>query len=241
MEEDPNPPGQNTSGVRDKLVLTDPKEIRVVLHEQKLQIMKILVHEMKNIQELREMTHINPGTIKRNLDELMAHGLVYIAAIKKSDYNITMKYYHATVHRIEISFKLGWKRLRNPPEKIDGAKVLFWASSPVVPFFVMPFSDGSGGINIHGIAICQYDTGEVYRFSCDENWAVQNDSDWDCVVDAMTATSTQYDVTKVKWHKRWPLKVVQLVEQPVILKGMGVLQASSIRLQKKDYNGGWKC
>ncbi len=106
MEENSNPLGQNTSGVRDKLVLTDPRVIRVVLHEQKLQILNILIHEMKNIQELRDLTQINPGTIKRNLDELMEHGLVFIAAVKKSDYNITMKYYRAAANRIEISYQL---------------------------------------------------------------------------------------------------------------------------------------
>ncbi len=92
--------------------------------------------------------------------------------------------------------------MRDPPEIIDGAKVLFWAWSGEAPFFVMPNSDGSSGINIHGLAICQYSTGEIYRFSCDENWAVQNDNDWDCVEDAMAAPSTQYDVTQVLWHKR---------------------------------------
>ncbi len=107
MEEDPNPPSQTTNNRRDKLVLTDPKVIRIVLHEQKLQILNILLHDMKNIQDLRDITQINPGTIKRNLDELMEHGLVYIAAIKKSDYNITMKYYRATANHIDISFNLG--------------------------------------------------------------------------------------------------------------------------------------
>ncbi len=107
MEEGFHQQDQTNTGVRDKLVVTDPKVIRVVLHEQKLQILNILVHEMKNIQELRDLTQINPGTIKRNLDELMEYGLIFIAAIKKSDYNITMKYYRATANRIEISFDLG--------------------------------------------------------------------------------------------------------------------------------------
>ncbi len=106
MEEEFHQTGQTNFAVRDKLVVTDPKVIRVVLHEQKLQILNILVHDMKNIQELKELTNINPGTIKRNLDELMEHGLIYIAAIKKSDYNITMKYYRATANRIEISYQL---------------------------------------------------------------------------------------------------------------------------------------
>ena len=106
MEEDSNPSSLNPNGPRDKLVLTDPKVIRVVLQEQRLQILNLLLYDMKNIQELRDITHINPGTIKRNLDELMEYGLVYIAAIKKSDYNITMKYYRATARQIEIAYVL---------------------------------------------------------------------------------------------------------------------------------------
>lgn len=106
MEEDFKQEGQNNNDICERLVITDPKVIRVVLHEQRLQILNILIHNMKNIQELRELTQMNPGTIKRNLDELMEYGLIYIAAIKKSDYNITMKYYRATANRIEITFQL---------------------------------------------------------------------------------------------------------------------------------------
>ena len=106
MEEKFHQEDHANGDVRDKLVVTNPKVIRVILHEQKLQILNILVHEMKNIQELRNLTQINPGTIKRNLDELMEYGLIFIAAIKKSDYNITMKYYRATANRIEISFQI---------------------------------------------------------------------------------------------------------------------------------------
>ncbi len=89
-----------------------------------------------------------------------------------------------------------------PPEKIDGAKVLLWAWADDAPFFVMPYSNGSGGIDIRGLAICQYTTGEVYRFSCDEHWEVQNDSEWGNVEDAKARASTQYDVTKVRWYKQ---------------------------------------
>ncbi len=106
MEEKSNQDDHANGGVRERLIVTDPKVIRVILHEQKLQILNILLHEMKNIQELKNLTQINPGTIKRNLDELMEYGLIFIAAIKKSDYNITMKYYRATANRIEISYQL---------------------------------------------------------------------------------------------------------------------------------------
>jgi hypothetical protein len=37
--------------------------------------------------------------------------------------------------------------------------------------------DGGDGIPIHGLAVCQYATGKVYRFSCDRGWEVNNDFD----------------------------------------------------------------
>jgi len=89
-----------------KMIFTDPKIIRIILHEQKLQILNILLKEMKNIQELKDLTGINPGTIKRNLDELMEVGLVEIAETKISNYNIKMKYYRAVGTQFELKFQL---------------------------------------------------------------------------------------------------------------------------------------
>ena len=87
-----------------------------------------------------------------------------------------------------------------PPERIDGARVVEWAWSSPDPFFIMPYSDGSGGIPIHGLAICRYDESrQVYRFSCDDKWETQNDSSHDSIEDAKTAESGQYDVLSVKW------------------------------------------
>jgi predicted transcriptional regulator len=101
--------GQNSAKdhqILEKLVISDPHQIRIVLHEQKMQILNILLHDMKNIQELKDLTGLNPGTVKRNLDELMESGLVFVAAVRKSDYNITMKYYQAITKNIEICYKM---------------------------------------------------------------------------------------------------------------------------------------
>jgi hypothetical protein len=88
-----------------------------------------------------------------------------------------------------------------PPEKIDGAKVLYWAWSGNVPFFLLPsFDDGAEGIPIHGLAICQYDNGAVYRFSCNQDWMVKNDSTHHSIEDAMSAPSGQYNVAEVRWQ-----------------------------------------
>ncbi len=100
----------------------------------------------------------------------------------------------------------GERHMHAPPPSIDGAKVVLWAWSGDQPFFVMPKAGGTGGIPIHGLAVCQYPTGEVYRFSCDKEWVVQNDSDWRSIEEAMTAPSAQYDITQVKWRHRQKIK-----------------------------------
>jgi predicted transcriptional regulator len=88
------------------MVISDPNLICILLHEQKRQILSAIFSEMKNIQEIKAKTGINPGTIKRHLDELMVHHLVVIRDTKKSDYNITMKYYQAAAKRFEIKYTL---------------------------------------------------------------------------------------------------------------------------------------
>lgn len=89
-----------------KQIITDPATIRALFQKDKLQILNILLREAKNIQQLKEATKINPGTIKRNLDDLIGLNLVKEAGIKKSSYNITMKYYIATAEEFEFQFKL---------------------------------------------------------------------------------------------------------------------------------------
>jgi hypothetical protein len=65
------------------------------------------------------------------------------------------------------------------------------------PFFEMPIEE----VPIHGLAICRYEQGPGYRFSCDSSWEVQNDSPYDTVEQAMRSPSGQYDVSKVTWVK----------------------------------------
>ena len=93
--------------------------------------------------------------------------------------------------------------MKEPPETLDNAKVFYWAYSGKKPFFIMSYSDGSGGIPIHGLAICQYKADSIiYRFSCDCDWEVQGDTDYDTIDEAMTAPSGQYDIMKVEWMNR---------------------------------------
>lgn len=91
-----------------------------------------------------------------------------------------------------------------PPAKLDGAVVRYWAWSQKRPFFIMPLVGGTSefrGIRIHGLAVCEYlDSGSIYRFSCDELWAVHNDSQCACLSDALEWRSAQFDASSVDWN-----------------------------------------
>ena len=100
-----------------KHVISDPETIRMIFQRDNLQILNILLREAKNIQELKEATGINPGTIKRNLDKLKIKHLVIEAGTKKSNYNITMRYYIASAEEFEINFNLPVEDIRPYLEK----------------------------------------------------------------------------------------------------------------------------
>ena len=60
--------------------------------------------------------------------------------------------------------------MKPPPPMIDHARVLWWAWSGDEPFGFC------GDVAVYGLAVVRYDSGEVYRFSCDHHWETVNDS-----------------------------------------------------------------
>jgi hypothetical protein len=61
-----------------------------------------------------------------------------------------------------------------PPDYLDGAKVIQWAWSDVKPFGVITIIGGGYNIEIYGLAVCQYEKSDnYYRFSCNKNWQVE--------------------------------------------------------------------
>jgi hypothetical protein len=94
--------------------------------------------------------------------------------------------------------------MKRPPNEIDGAKVLEWAWSGSIPFGVLKYSggekDGQVAFEIYGLAICQYEkTGEIYRFSCDENWETQQDSPCSSIEQAKKDLPEQYKNVPANW------------------------------------------
>ena len=49
---------------------------------------------------------INPGTIKRHLDDLIANDLVFMIFDDRSEYNVKMKFYSAKARNFIIDIKI---------------------------------------------------------------------------------------------------------------------------------------
>ena len=94
------------------------------------------------------------------------------------------------------------RKTLEPPDELDGAEVLFWAFNSKKPFFIMECSDGTPHKPIHGFAICRY-KGEkqYYKFSCDIDWNVENDSDHDSVEDAIGA-AIDMSTEPIRWKNK---------------------------------------
>lgn len=91
---------------------------------------------------------------------------------------------------------------KEPPDELDEAEVIFWAFSPQKPFFIMKYSDGTLYKPIHGFAICQY-KGEkqYYKFSCDIEWNVENDSVCESIEEAVSVANDM-SIEPITWNKK---------------------------------------
>ena len=92
--------------IQDELIITDSSLVLIVLHDKKKLILEHLLEKDMTIQDLRQTIGLNPGTIKRHLDDLKLHKLVFESRIEKNDYNITMKYYRAVAKSFKIKVQI---------------------------------------------------------------------------------------------------------------------------------------
>lgn len=92
--------------------------------------------------------------------------------------------------------------MSEPPDMLDGARVLAWAWSGDAPFGVVPAGDTA--IAIHGLAIARYASATtVYRFACDRAWVVQQDAPYADVDAAKRALPKQYvGNVAIVWRER---------------------------------------
>lgn len=88
-----------------KLKDPDDPKLSIVVHKQKREVLKVLIENELNIKEIENITKINPGTIKRHLDDLVANGLVQQTQTVKNEYGFVLKYYRAVVKKLIVNFE----------------------------------------------------------------------------------------------------------------------------------------
>jgi hypothetical protein len=87
-----------------------------------------------------------------------------------------------------------------PPPTLDGARVLWWAWAGATPFGELQGEEGNDRW-VYGFAVCRYESGSVYRFSCNKNWDVVQDADHDTEESAKANIPAQYDASRVQWQR----------------------------------------
>ena len=86
-----------------------------------------------------------------------------------------------------------------PPPMLDGARVLWWAWSGETPFGEV-YGAPEEQRWVHGFAVCRYDSGEIYRFSCSRRWEVV-DMDHATEDEAKADIPANYDASRVTWQR----------------------------------------
>jgi DNA-binding transcriptional ArsR family regulator len=95
-----------TIRVKDVITIKDPSAVPIVFHEKKATILKLLIEKEMTIIDLKHATGLNPGTIKRHLNDLLEHGIIQLSRTEISDHSIVMKFYRAVAK--EIKFDIKW-------------------------------------------------------------------------------------------------------------------------------------
>jgi hypothetical protein len=87
---------------------------------------------------------------------------------------------------------------------------LYWAWVGDEPFRRVLAKESNSHIEIFGFAIC-FLGGTIYRFSCDQNWKVQFDTDFPSIQEAMTTTTMQDPDKQIPWQKYDDTDVEKLI------------------------------
>jgi hypothetical protein len=87
-----------------------------------------------------------------------------------------------------------------PPPTLDGACVLWWAWSGEIPFGELPGAEGDDRL-VYGFAVCRYEGGALYRFTCNKHWEVVQDADHDNEEAAKASIPIQYNAARIVWQR----------------------------------------
>jgi DNA-binding MarR family transcriptional regulator len=102
---------QDIPEIPDQKESSNPEIVPILFHPKKQQILAELIKQEMTIVDLKNKLMINPGTVKRHLDDLIKVGLVVESRTIQNQFKMVMKFYRATAKQFECHFV--W------PESID--------------------------------------------------------------------------------------------------------------------------
>ena len=106
---------KNSDRIQESIIINDSVKARALLHDDKRTIITSLINnKARTIQNLNADTGINPGTIKRHIDDLISKKLVIMLFEDRSLYNVKMKFYSAIANEFKIDIEI--------PEKTEEEK-----------------------------------------------------------------------------------------------------------------------
>ena len=105
MSSESSPIDFKESKIKDNIVITDPETVPIIFHKQKNEILKHLIKKDLTIANLKQLTELNPGTIKRHIDDLESKGLIFLSQQHQNRFGFNMKFYRAVAKEFIINIK----------------------------------------------------------------------------------------------------------------------------------------
>lgn len=90
--------------IKDEIILSDPEIITIFKSEGKQEILRILITQEMNLHDLRKKLEMNPGTVKRHLDQLLEYKLIEQTREDTNSWGVKMKYYRSVAKRFIIHY-----------------------------------------------------------------------------------------------------------------------------------------
>lgn len=98
----------------DTILVNDPQIIPLLLNDQKWLILEKLIQTPKTIRQLSDELHINPGTIKRHIEDLLVKRLIVPSKAEMNEHGITLKFYRAVAKKYIIHLEMPKSGTNNP-------------------------------------------------------------------------------------------------------------------------------
>ncbi|UYP44393.1 hypothetical protein NEF87_000678 [Candidatus Lokiarchaeum ossiferum] len=105
MEKNNNQHAASTFHISEVAIINDPSVVPILFHEKKQMLLSLIIPEEKTIIDIKNITKMNPGTIKRHLDDLVKKNLAVQSRFFTNEFGIKMKYYRAVARKFLVQIE----------------------------------------------------------------------------------------------------------------------------------------